>query len=511
MFETDSSEWRDWGAGPGMGAPVAAAPAPSAAVQQLVDALDLLAAQDPAELPAAQALADAEALLRQRERLHALSLRRIGDVDARGLHALAGSPSTSTWMAQQQSSLDRGQVALARRLAGLPTLEAAVTSGSVSVETAERVGRALARLRRHVDRPDGLIDGQDGEQALLGVIVDGVRSEVFRGLGSLPDDDPRVEALVDELTEVAGRPVPQLARLEAAFVLLARHVEPVILPSALGTLVDALLPNDLERRAEDGERARGFGISVKPDGSGWRVSSGDLDLECGELLNTVLQAEMATDPDNPADTAGYERLRAEGWEAGDELPAGHGPRSLRQRRHDALKAGLRRLLDSGALGLRDKVAPHVSVTIGLDALHAAPGALPGVTASGTRIPLSLVRRWWCDSRATRFVLGLGGRVLEMSHTERTLKAHERRAKHVETGGRCQGAGCRCGPGAQLVPHHVDAYAACGTTSIAETVMCCEQTHRDVHSGGRTIRLKDGRWLSAAGWVDGPGLWERAGP
>ncbi len=67
--------------------------------------------------------------------------------------------------------------------------------------------------------------------------------------------------------------------------------------------------------------------------------------------------------------------------------------------------------------------------------------MPALAASGLSLPLSLVQKWWCDAYVTRYVLGLGQRVLETSHTGRTLKAHERRIKHVETGGQCQSAGC----------------------------------------------------------------------
>jgi hypothetical protein len=64
------------------------------------------------------------------------------------------------------------------------------------------------------------------------------------------------------------RPVSQLTRLEAGFVLLARHLEPAQLPGALAMLVDALLPNQLDKRAEDAHRDRGFGLRLTEDGSG---------------------------------------------------------------------------------------------------------------------------------------------------------------------------------------------------------------------------------------------------
>ena len=474
----------------------------------LVQAVAELSAQVPAGLPGAQALSEAAVLLEQLEVLRTVALARIADVDLRGLHQLAGAPSTSTWVAQQQTSLDRGQVALARRLGSFPQVQAALLQRRLSVDVGRRIVAALSKLRRHVDRPDGLVDGQDGEQVVTAVVLDGVRQLVCEALGGLADDDPRLELLLS-LGDVAGRPVSQLSRLEAAFIVLAEQVEPALLPSCLSQLLDALLPHELERRARNAHDDRGFGMRRNDDGSGWTVTEGHLDLECGELLDTVLRAELAVDPDGPADTAGYDQLRASGWQDGDELPADDltqecgGPRSLRQRRHDALRNGLRRYLDSGIAGLRDKIAPHLSVTVALDTLNGAPGALPARGASGAALPASLLARWACDSAVTRFVLSLGRRVLHASHTQRTLTGIERRARHLETGGRCQGAGCTRGPGFRLVPHHATPWASCATTSLDDTVMFCEQTHADLHLGHRPIRLKDGRWLDQHGWTTGP--------
>jgi hypothetical protein len=224
------------------------------------------------------------------------------------------------------------------------------------------------------------------------------------------------------------------------------------------------------------------------------------------MLHTVLTAELATDPDNPTDTAAWSAHRQAGAQTEDiiELDGCAGaPRSLRQRRHDALKLGLRTLLSSGALGGRGKHIPHIGVSTSLDTMHGLPGALPAIGDSGAPLPTSLVQRWLCESYLTRFVLSLGRKVIETSHTERTLKAHERRAKRLETGGRCQGAGCTRGPGENLTPHHATPWAVCGTTSIADTVWLCEQTHHDIHAGGKTVRLKDGRYLNEHGWADGP--------
>jgi hypothetical protein len=473
-------------------------PSLSVPLAVIVAGLDAMTRQAPADLPAAQALLETQVLLVQADRLKALVLARIADVDARRLHELDDSPSTAAWVAEQQTSTPRSDVTLAKRLHRVPQVAARIAAGGLSVAGGVLIARALTKLRPHLDRPDGRIDGQPGEPTLAAVIIDGVRSQVAEAAGGLADDDVRLVRLVTDLQEIAARPVSQHARLEAAFLALAARVEPGQLSDALGLLVDALLPNELAARAEDAHRDRS--LILTRDDTGWDLR-GRLDLEGGELLFTALTAAAATDPDNPLDTAAADQLRAQGLDPYEDGCVQ--VRSRRQRQHDALTLLLRRLLASGALGLRGKHPPQLAITISEPALHGRGGALPARVASGARWPAALVRRLVCDSAITRFVLSLGHRVIETSHTGRTLTPHERRIKHLETGGVCQGAGCTRGEhtGHRLIPHHATPYALCGTTSLADTVLLCDVTHHDLHQGGKTVRLKDGRLLGLAGWVD----------
>jgi hypothetical protein len=132
---------------------------------------------------------------------------------------------------------------------------------------AGRISKALAKLRPLVDRPDGLIDGQPGDEVVTAVVTDGVRGAVCQALGGLADDDPRLGELVDQLSEISCWPTSQLSRLEAAFVLLARSIPAEQLRDALGLLVDALLPQELERRAARGRSQAGLVLRRKDDGS----------------------------------------------------------------------------------------------------------------------------------------------------------------------------------------------------------------------------------------------------
>jgi len=480
----------------------------SAPAALLVAAVGALRAQRPAELPGPQALAETGVLLAQVEQLRVVLLDRLADVDLRRLSVLDGAATASSWVAAQHTSIDRGEVALAKRLSRTPQVQDALREGTVTIGAARRIAAAMATVRRYLDRPAGLIDGADGHEVITNVVVDGVRQLVCEAHAGLDDDDPRLSALTAELVAIATRPSSQTDRLEAGFLVLAGRVEPHALTLALGRLLDAVLPLQLQARSTDSHDRRGFTLRRNSDGAGWTITDGELDDECGELLFTVLTAELAVDPDNPADTADYAALREQGWTDGDPLPADQhggcddGPRSTRQRRHDALAHALRRLLDTAGTTRRGKAVPHLHVTVDVATLDGAPGALPARGASGASLPLSLARSWACDSALTRYVLSLGRKVIATSHTARTLTGAERRAKHLETGGQCQASGCTRGPGQRLIPHHATPWAHRRRTSLDDTVLFCEQTHHQLHHGA-TVKIKDGRWLDQHGWTDRP--------
>jgi hypothetical protein len=259
---------------------------------------------------------------------------------------------------------------------------------------------------------------------------------------------------------------------------MAALLPAAFLPSALTRITGALLPTKLEDAAELNMRDRRLSLTPLPDGGG--LISGQLTGEAYELLHTALSAAMDTDPDNTTDTDGYRAARDNGWHDGDPLPQDKPVRSRPQRMHDALVLSLRSLLDAGCLGTRGKQAPYIGVTLPLGALNAAPGALPAVGDSGQPLPLSLVRQWMHDAWITRFVLDLKHRVIEASHRERTLKAHERAITDTQTGRACHAATCRYGPnpppGVRIVPHHQDAWQRTGITSLSTTVPLCEADH-----------------------------------
>ena len=501
-------------AGTGSGPGSQVLPLVSPVVAGVQGLLEQLTGVDPAGLDGAQALADGQALLAVEQQLRVLNLRRVADVGARGLHELVGFRSAKAWLRTHRPDGDAADAVLAARLREFPRLQAGVLDGTVPLAGARKVLVALRKVGPHVDRLDGLIDGQPGDQVLTAV-VGHVLALVCRQLLGLAEDDPRLAALVARGQEVlaAGS---QLAVLEGAFTWLATELPVRQLSGPLDELVLAVLPSVLEDRGEKGHERRGLSLTPLADGTGWHLC-GDLTLECGEQLWAALRAEATRDPANPTDTAAWAASTAAGdgagtdagmWGLGADLAGGEQPRGRRQRLHDAFGRLLARYLEHGLGGRAGKVPVQVHVTISEQTLTGAPGSPPPRADSGRLIPRAVVKRWWCDAKVTAFVLSLGGKALRVVHSQRTLTGHERRALQLEGGDRCVGDGCCSGLPDLLTPlrpHHVFGFAEDQSTSLDESLPVCDVLHHDLHEGHKTVRLRDGRYLNEHGWVDGPDL------
>jgi hypothetical protein len=451
----------------------------------------------------AVALAEAEALLACEQQLKVLAMRRVADVDARGLHELEGFRSARSWLADRRPDGEVADAWLGQALREFAVLSAAVEAGACSMVAARKVVHVLRQCRRHVDVGDGLIDGCPAAQ-VMAAVVSNVVTLVCRYLHALDEDDPRLASLVARVRAINEAGGSELTRLEAAFTLLASEVPLPALTGLLEELLLSLVPSLLGQRASIGEAEAGLHLALRPDGRGWRVR-GDLDLECGERLFTALRSEATRDPRNPVDTELWVQSRDRGFEPCDTGAEVLRPRDKRRRLHDALDRLLTRYLDAGLGGMCGKVPVQLSVLVPEGILAASEGALPARADSGALIPRALVRSWWCDGSVTAFVVGLGGKALRIIHGQRTLTRRERRALQVQTGGRCAGRDC-CPdlPSAlsDLVPHHVKRWADHGRTSLDETFLICTWTHYAIHHG-RFVLLRDGRYLSESGVSDEP--------
>lgn len=496
-------------------------PPASARVAAVTAAVAGLAGHDPTGRDELQALVDVEALLGALSDLRIALLPLLADAHARRLHVTAGQPTLGTWRARRFPDLPAADLTLAGRLRQLPVLDAAIQDRSVGLEAGRRTAGALLTLAPFLNRPDGLIDGQPAEP-VIAAVVDNTLELIAGGRAGIDDDDPLVAELQATTAAIIDGGGSQLQRLEHAFTLLARHLHPDALPAALGQQRDALLPNELERRAQTQADRRGLRLEQRLDDLPGDVTITP-DHELYELLWTLLHATVTHDPANPQDTQDRaardldhsdpdrrDPLLMDLREAlndaeNDDRDVGvRRPRSRAQRLHDALKLILQQYLAAGLAGSTDKAPVAMNVTIPSAQLDGQPGALPGRGRSGTTLPRSLVRRWWCDATITSFVLTRGLIPLGLIHTGRTLTATERTAAHLQRGGLCDGIGC-CRPGDPLLtltPHHLYAWSLFGRTSLAETVMACPGLHQDLHHG-KTVQLRDGRWINQDGPTDAP--------
>ena len=487
-------------------APERVRPEPHPAVAALAGAVDALALQTPSALPEAVALERTRELMQQSERLRMLAIEALADVDTRGLYRHDDSPSTTAWVRSQHvQGVDSSEVTLARRLRRVPQIAEEVKAGRMSSVAAAKLTGAMAKARPHLDRPGGLIDGMDAEAVLYGVIVDGVCQLIAEQIGGAADAEQRLAALRAQLEGIDVADRSHADRLEAGLVVFARECDPALLPSGVLLLLDALLPNEHQKRAkalEDDAR-----LTLVPHAGGGGSIRGELDDETFAMAQTWLTALAQADAQAPDDTqkwadgrqaVGDDTLHPEDWPV--ELSA---PRSKAQQRHDAFKRGLRQLLDSGVLGSRGKASPHTVVTTSLDFLTGVAGSLPARTEHRGRLAREQARALLARGRFTRMVLDARNRVIEASHTQRTATAFERLILTVQGGATCTGAGCARGPatGHRLIPHHGSLFSATGTTELDDAVALCEIEHdHELHGKRKNIRLKDGRVLGPDGWV-----------
>jgi hypothetical protein len=491
-------------------------------VAELLAQVQRLGEVDPSLLSPGQALGEAEALQRIAQQLRVQQLARTADVTDRRLYAESGFRSTASWLRTVAPDADTTDQRLARRLPSLTCLRNALRAGQVSITAGRKVSGAMHKVRPYLDRPDGLIDGLPGEE-VVAAMVGNVTDQVCRDRFGLSTDDPRDAGLIAELEEATAAILAtggsQADRVEAAMVLLAQHITPRSLAGALEDLVLAVVPSLLEEKERSAQDKRAFSLTPNADGT-WHAE-GTLTAECGERLHTALGAEARRDPANPVDTALREQHRAAGGTDAfdEELPApwerrAFGepdvelvPRSRSKRLHDALNQLLERYLSTGLGGVHGKVPVQMTVTLTARTVEGAPGAPPGRGASGRPLARSLLRRLWCDSHVTAMLMSSGWKPLGIVHSARTVTGTELKALTAQFDNRCAGDGCCPGtpdPLIPLVPHHVKQHAVYGRTSIDETILACPTLHHDLHTGKRTVRLRDGRLLNEDGYLHDSG-------
>jgi hypothetical protein len=243
---------------------------------------------------------------------------------------------------------------------------------------------------------------------------------------------------------------------------------------------------DSERSLEEGERAfERRRLHVSQTLNGMVRVDGDLDPECGETLMTALRAVL-----DPASRS----------------PVAEDPRTMPQRRADALGEICRGWLDSGRQGSVAGERPHITVTVDLRTLQDDAAGRSELDLTGPIHP-EAVRRIACDASVARVITRGPSEPLDIGRRSPVVRAPLRRAV-VARDRTCRFPGCDR-PHPWCDAHHVRHWAKGGPTALANLVLLCRRHHRLIHEGGFRMRVDRG---SLVFWrPDGTPLDDRAPP
>ena len=381
-----------------------------------------------AELPDARIEEDFAELHRAIKLLDAERLRRLAEIDRRGLFERDGHLSAASWLAMRFRvgwGAAREQVRVARGLERMSRTRRALETGDVSMSAV----RVLASA--HAAEPESFVDAEVSlvEAAKRHSIGDLQRVVAFW----------RDRVARDGATDGSAEAMRARGRLHASVSL---------------------------------------GGMVRDDG--------DLDPESGESLLTALRAVLDTD--------------ARSGDREDRNPA--------QRRADALGEICRQWLDGSD---RPRVAgerPHLTVTVGAQALDASLTAEGGELDHTGPVGAELVRRLACDASVQRVVMGPRSEPLDVGRRTAVVPPAIRRAVIVRDG-HCRFPGCDR-PQAWCDSHHVVHWSDGGATALSNLLLLCRRHHGMVHrTGGFGLELIDGRPVFRR--PDGSELEDRAPP
>ena len=218
----------------------------------------------------------------------------------------------------------------------------------------------------------------------------------------------------------------------------------------------------LEQLRKARER-RGFDICPTP--SGMVRANGELDPEGGEHVMTAVQAVVDA----------------------DVKTGGPDFRTPRQRRADALVELARRYLDSTERPQVGGERPHVTVTVGLEALRGMGNRTAELDHGGV-VHNDTARRLACDASVRRIVLGPSSEPLDVGRKTPVVPAAIRRAV-IARDKTCRFSGCGR-PASWCDVHHIKHWADGGETSLSNCVLLCRRHHHLVHEEGFTVEMRD---------------------
>jgi hypothetical protein len=382
-------------------------------------------------------------------------LRRLAEIERRGLFARDGHLSAASWVASRfrvswgEAKRDAG---VARSLADMPSTRRALETGEVSLSAA----RVLARIRQ-------------------------VDPAAFRDDEAQLVEAARIHSMGD-LHRVAAYWRQQIEREQ---------------------LTDG----------EDAVRSR-RALRASVTFMGMVRLDGDLDPETGETLLTalgaVLDAEARGRDEHDRRTPAQRRADALGEVCRQWLDVADRPLVGGERPHVAV------LVDAGTLANADANEARCGEASPIDRPAAPAASSVGVISELGHvgpIPTGLARRLACDASVMRVVMTAGSEPVDIGRRSAIVPPGMRRAV-IARDRHCRFPGCDRPP-AWCDAHHVLHWADGGATAVENLLLLCRRHHRMIHArrgfgveivrGRPVFRRPDGSPISE------PATTSRAGP
>ncbi|MBM7489217.1 hypothetical protein JOD64_000439 [Micromonospora luteifusca] len=369
-------------------------------------------------------IAALDAAHRLEQRLAAVKLALIREIDARGTARAQGASSTAVWLRERLHLT----IPAARRLVDLATALDTANPG---------VRRALADATITLDQAR--------------VIADTVTT-VHTAAGPEAADKA-----VGVLVHWAGQFDPTLLRKLGTRIL--DHVAPDIADTA----ARAALQAETTRATRD----RHLTLSEQTDGR-LRLT-GTLDAETAGLLRAAIDPLTAPSGPDDARTPGQRRHDALADVCRLSLRTGQLPE------HGGEPAQI--VVTTSYDGLARQLNTS---TLDTGLLHA------GTLDTGLHLTPETVRRLACDATILPAVLGSASQVLDVGRQRRLITGPLRRALVLRDRG-CAFPGCDRPP-RWCDAHHIHHWADGGTTNLDNAVLLCGHHHRHLHHSDWTVRL-----------------------
>ena len=156
------------------------------------------------------------------------------------------------------------------------------------------------------------------------------------------------------------------------------------------------------------------------------------------------------------------------------------PRTVDQRRGDALVQVCRRAVSAPPTAPPSGVKTTVMVTINLDDLREGvrPGVLVGGVDAGTPLGPETVRRLACDAALIPVLLDTDGQLIRLGRTRRAFTSAQVRALWLRDR-HCTFPGCTT-PATWTDAHHLRHWLDGGSTDLTNGTLLCQRHHTIVH-------------------------------